>query len=208
VARENDTKTRIIRAAEEIFATQGINGAQLREINRAAGQSNNSALHYHFGSREGLLSAVLLDHAVDLDRDRRAVIESWGQRDPTLRDVLVALALPLANKLATSSGRLFLRVLLQVREKSGLRDLPTVGEQTSSDVQALYKTLGEHLADLPVDVRADRMSNWVDMMLGSLASRAEALEAEAPSRLSHDDYLTNLIDMGEAALAAPSRIRC
>ncbi len=39
----------IIRAAERLFAAQGIDGVSLREINRSAGQSNTGAVQHHFG---------------------------------------------------------------------------------------------------------------------------------------------------------------
>src|ERR687891_78479 len=53
------TAERLIAAAESLFATHGIDGVSLREINRAAGARNASALQYHFGDRDGLLRAVL-----------------------------------------------------------------------------------------------------------------------------------------------------
>ena len=44
----SETRDQIIRAAEELFAARGIDGVSLREINRAAGQSNTGAVQYHF----------------------------------------------------------------------------------------------------------------------------------------------------------------
>ena len=61
------TRERLVDAAEHVFASLGIEDANLREINRAAGQSNNSALHYHFGSREALLQAVVRRHRDAID---------------------------------------------------------------------------------------------------------------------------------------------
>ena len=49
----------IVRAAEELFASEGIEGPSLREIARRAGQGNTNAAQYHFGDRDGLLLAVL-----------------------------------------------------------------------------------------------------------------------------------------------------
>ena len=46
---QGDTRDQIIRAAEELFAARGIDSVSLREINRAAGQSNTGAVQYHFG---------------------------------------------------------------------------------------------------------------------------------------------------------------
>ena len=48
-----------IDAAEALFAERGLDGVTTREILDAAGQKNQSALQYHFGSREGLILALV-----------------------------------------------------------------------------------------------------------------------------------------------------
>ncbi len=57
------TRDRLIRAALELFAQRGVNGVSANAILRAARAANRSAIRYHFGSREGLLRAVLEDIA-------------------------------------------------------------------------------------------------------------------------------------------------
>lgn len=54
-----ETRRKLLRAAEELFALKGVDGALTRDITRLAGQSNPSAVQYHFGSRQGLLDAVM-----------------------------------------------------------------------------------------------------------------------------------------------------
>ena len=54
-----DTRLALILAAERIFSEEGISNTSLRRINQAAGQRNESAIHYYFGSREGLVAAIL-----------------------------------------------------------------------------------------------------------------------------------------------------
>lgn len=51
------TKTKILDAAEAIFAEQGIGQASLRSIVAEAGV-NVASVHYHFGSKEELVKAV------------------------------------------------------------------------------------------------------------------------------------------------------
>ena len=53
------TQAVLISTAERLFAERGLEAVSLSEINRDAGQRNKSALHYHFGSRDGLLKALL-----------------------------------------------------------------------------------------------------------------------------------------------------
>src|ERR1035438_7531682 len=56
--RAEDTRTAILRAAMAEFAAFGEVGARTDAIARAAGV-NKALLHYYFGSKEGLYSAVL-----------------------------------------------------------------------------------------------------------------------------------------------------
>jgi len=48
----------ILDAAERLFAERGIDAVSLRTINATAGYSV-AALHYHFGTRDGLIRALL-----------------------------------------------------------------------------------------------------------------------------------------------------
>ncbi len=88
-AREapRSTKARILRAAEEVFATRGFEGASTREIAARAGV-NISSLHYHWASKETLYLAIferIFQQLVDLlkgevatpksEDDARSVIE-------------------------------------------------------------------------------------------------------------------------------------
>ncbi len=65
-----DTRQRLLEAAEERFATRGIDSVSLAEITTAAGLNNTGAVHYHFGGREELLEAIIEEHRAVLDRRR------------------------------------------------------------------------------------------------------------------------------------------
>ena len=49
----SDTKTRLLDAAERLFAERGYEGSSMRAITKEAGASVSSA-NYHFGSKDGL----------------------------------------------------------------------------------------------------------------------------------------------------------
>ena len=53
-----DTRTRILDAAEHLFAERGFNGTSVRAITDLAG-ANLAAVGYHFGSKAELLAAVI-----------------------------------------------------------------------------------------------------------------------------------------------------
>src|SRR5262245_22442952 len=65
--RARDGRTKLLDTAERLFAERGITGVSLREITEAAGQRNASVVQYHFGSRAGLVAAVLDRHMEPVD---------------------------------------------------------------------------------------------------------------------------------------------
>jgi AcrR family transcriptional regulator len=54
------TRRALIDAAAKLFATEGVEAVSIRAINAEAGLGAASA-HYHFGSKDAILDAVLLD---------------------------------------------------------------------------------------------------------------------------------------------------
>ena len=65
---ETNTRDKLVSAAERLFAARGADNVSLREINRAAGQKNVAALHYHFGSRRGLMVAIFERRMTGINR--------------------------------------------------------------------------------------------------------------------------------------------
>ncbi len=92
-----DTRTRILDAAEKLFAAKGFDGTSIRAITRAA-DVNVAAIHYHFGSKEQVLRGVT-DRIVGPLNERRfelleqAVAES-APEPPSLEAVLDAFIRP------------------------------------------------------------------------------------------------------------------
>lgn len=84
-----DTRTRILEAAECLFATKGYAGTSIREITRDAGV-NVAAIHYHFGSKEALLRGVT-DRVVGPLNERRFQLldEALRRSDPAPIEVLL-----------------------------------------------------------------------------------------------------------------------
>ena len=52
------TRSRLLDAAREVFSQRGFQGATVREICRRA-DANGAAVNYHFGSKDGLLAEAL-----------------------------------------------------------------------------------------------------------------------------------------------------
>ncbi|MEH2322116.1 MAG: TetR/AcrR family transcriptional regulator [Nostoc sp.] len=71
------TRTRLIEAASQVFASLGVQGATTREIARVAGV-NEVTLFRHFASKEQLLGAVI-KNALALQTEALAHPQAWTQ---------------------------------------------------------------------------------------------------------------------------------
>ena len=71
------TRTRLIEAASQVFASLGVQGATTREIARVAGV-NEVTLFRHFTSKEQLLGAVI-KNALALQTEALAHPQAWTQ---------------------------------------------------------------------------------------------------------------------------------
>jgi AcrR family transcriptional regulator len=87
----------------------------LREINREAGQRNTTSLQYHFGDRVGLLRAVMVKHAKEIDAVRHALLDDYDVAgEPDIRRLAAAFVLPLVDKLHDPCGRNYLRIAAEL----------------------------------------------------------------------------------------------
>ena len=82
----NETRKRLIKIAERLFAEQGVDAVSIRAVNAAA-KLGAASIHYHFGSKEKLVEAVVLDQGqrvTERIRERsRALAEARNSRPPT-----------------------------------------------------------------------------------------------------------------------------
>ncbi|MCZ6663464.1 MAG: TetR family transcriptional regulator, partial [Actinobacteria bacterium] len=76
-----ETKERIVRAAEILFAKEGYAGTSLRQITESAGV-NIAAVNYHFGSKENLLIEIL-DRVVGPINAERLLLLDEAQAEGT-----------------------------------------------------------------------------------------------------------------------------
>lgn len=114
---DHSTRSRILLAALRAFSTRGFEATTLREITQSAGV-NIAAIHYHFGSKEELIKAVVHAVAEPINRRRREALASIPRnRAPTLEEVVTALVAPpvLLSFEQTGEWRLFIRLLIQMR---------------------------------------------------------------------------------------------
>lgn len=197
------TKEKLLRAGEQLFARDGIHGALTRDIVTAAGQANDSAIHYHFGSRPGLLAAILDKHVQQMEAERRAALELLGAQ-PRIATLVRVIVEPVADKLRTEDGRDFLRIIAQLagRAEPGVDPEPLRGTALADQLNILARLCSDRLGET---LAAERITLMITMLTAALADRARRIEARRRLVLEHDDYVADLIDVLAAGLRASSR---
>lgn len=193
-------ETALILAAERLFAGQGIEAVPLRHVNLAANQKNMSAAHYHFGSREGLIEAVLLYRLPDLDRRRAALLEcDAGTKD--IAFYLNAFIRPLIQELMPrEEGNHYIRFMQQYERWRG--DYELVRRLTPASV-TIYDQLERQIGYLPVEVRRLRIGYLINMIHSVLATAEERLGTGEVVHAEIELIAANLVDMSASALTAP-----
>jgi AcrR family transcriptional regulator len=106
-SRSQLTRDRILDAAEHFFAARGFHGCSIRDITGEAGVDVALA-NYHFGSKQGLLEAVILRRAQDLNAERLArldaVLVASRGRTPSLEAIIDAFTHPLLDRSVRGSA--------------------------------------------------------------------------------------------------------
>jgi TetR/AcrR family transcriptional regulator, regulator of cefoperazone and chloramphenicol sensitivity len=198
------TKESLIRAGERLFARQGVDAAQTRDIVRAAGQANDSAVHYHFGSRRGLLAAICTRHVAEMEPARVDALDGLGPAGANLPAVVRAVVAPTAARLSTEDGRDFLRIVAQLAGQAGIRThtvpAPLAGTALLRQLELLEACC---LDRLPQPLALERIAVVIGMLTAALAERARHLDEGLRPLLEHDEFVANLVAMVVAALAAP-----
>lgn len=89
-------RERLMDAALRLVALHGQEGASSRAITRAAGQRHNSAVSYHFGTRQELFRAVWFREGDIVHQGRQQLIVRRGSTDWSLVDLVDVYITPLA----------------------------------------------------------------------------------------------------------------
>lgn len=202
----NDTRDKLILHGQRLFAKQGVFRVPLRLVVDQAGQKNSSALHYHFGGRDGLLQAIIELHNESIESERAqmlAEIRTLGITDDVAA-ITRAVVLPFARKLDTSDGREFLRIVAQLSDLFDAWELAT--PNTPTQAQAAFFMLTGALGELPAELRHERVTTFLMLVSDALALRARQIDLAKPLPVSTEQFIVNLIDMSVGALKAPSTL--
>ncbi|MEV0051250.1 TetR family transcriptional regulator [Saccharopolyspora shandongensis] len=193
--RVNATREQILAAAERLFAEHGVFAVSNRQVSEAAGQGNNTAVGYHFGTKADLVRAIARRHSAQIERLRLTMVaEADGSTD--VRDWVACLVRPVTEHLAAlDSPTWFARFGAQVMTDPALREIMIDESLTAPSLLTVLDGLNRCLPDLPVDVRLERGDMARQLMVHMCAERERALaEGTATPRNNWQDAASGLID--------------
>lgn len=206
-APSRSTPERLLAAAERLFGERGVEGTSLRRVAALAGV-NSAAVHYHFGSRDALVEAVVLRRVEGIQRRRQEMLRDLADtgRSGEVRRLVEVLILPWAE-VATrdgESGRAYIRLVagLYVDQRALVSGL------VMSHFGESYREIGELVAralpKLPESLLHRRLALLVHLALHSLAEPEafvpHELDAESPSE---GQRLAELVDFLVGGLCGP-----
>lgn len=202
---EGDAREQMIAAAERIAAEQGLGAMSLRSVQAASGQRNKSAAQYHFGSRDGLIEAVVEARMGPVNERRLELLAALDARpgEPTLRDLATALVVPLAEHTVATPGSHWARFLAQGMADPALSELVRRNFEGRS-YRAVRTRAMAALNHLAPAQRERRLDHAVGLLVVSLAAAEARLGTTGSAPLPFGEQVAELVEICTAVLAAPA----
>jgi len=193
---------RIVIAAERLFAMNGIEGVSLRQISTEGGSANNSAVHYHFGSKQGLIAAIFRYRLPQLIGERRLLAARCEPGD--LRARLEAHFLPILM-LAESTDNHYVSFVEQLQRHDrgtshALLELPPEGQRSNAEFRDDLDAL---LGDLPEPVRRLRITEAHALCIHAAADRERDVGAGL-ELVAFELFANSLLDGISGFVSAPA----
>ena len=208
---QEDTKTRIMNAAERLFARDGFHNTSLRALTSLA-EVNLAAVNYHYGSKETLLKAVFERRLLPLNRVRREKLETvlntavQNGTKPPADDLLRAFIEPtLAFRNAGPGARDFVALIGRSLSEPDATVRNCFIQQVLPIFKFLFGALRKALPELPEKILLARLQ----FTLGALSHvMCNAVQRDQqipgfPEPLAENLLIEQLIRFVHSGLEAP-----
>jgi AcrR family transcriptional regulator len=194
VAAVESTQVRLLDAAERLIGGRGVDAVSLRAINGEAG-SNVAAVHYHYGSKEALVRAVL-DRRMSVLAEQRAAGLDELEADPTpsTRAVAAVFIGPLVDLAIDPDGVHYVRFLAALDRAEGPW-LHVLDDAFAPQAARINPLLARALPRLD----ADRLVHRLDVASGTMLRMLADADRYAGT-LDPDAYRVEVIDTFTAIL--------
>ncbi len=164
-----DTRELLLETAEQLFAQRGIASTSIRELSRAA-RVNVAAVNYHFGSKEGLIKALLQRRLRPINQKRLTKLEELLTRHktqkipPSVKEVVHCFVAPAFEAFGRDNSTAFLSFL----GRAMLEPDPQVREFFLQEMQPVIKLLWEALRAALPHLEEGRLFWRIQFLLGAM----------------------------------------
>jgi AcrR family transcriptional regulator len=200
--RASSTQEAILVAAERLYAEHGMFAVSNRQVSEAAGQGNNAAVGYHFGTKADLVRAIEHKHHGPVEQLREQMVAELLKSGPRkdhaaeLRDWVACLVRPLTDHLAElGNPSWYARFAAQAMTDPAYYHIVVKGALSSPSLVQVVEGINRCLPDLPAEVHFDRNIMARNLLMHTCADRERALAAGASlSQRSWQAAASGLID--------------
>lgn len=193
--RASTTREAILDAAERLFAEHGVFAVSNRQVSEAAGQGNNAAVGYHFGTKTDLVREIERRHRAPVELLREQLVAEIDE-PAQLRDWVSCLVLPLTDHLAAlGNPTWYARFAAQVMADPAYHDIVVRDALSSASLVQVIDGISACLPELPGKVRQSRNVMARNLLMHTCADHERALAAgTSTSRISWAEAGCGLID--------------
>lgn len=183
--------------AERLFAERGIEAVTVRQVQEGAGQSNASVVAYHFGSKTGLVHALIEWRNGRLDERREQLLDEMRreERETDPRAVVWLLVRPLVASIR--DGEMFVPFLARLSENPRANTEYWPRELTDWTQESMQELVGSALGEMPERLRRGRTVQLYNSVLNLLGE-----QVRSGHRIS-EVQLHNYVDAWVGMLTAP-----
>jgi AcrR family transcriptional regulator len=174
----NETKEKLLDAAECLFSENGYSATSLRQI-IACAQANLASIHYHFGSKQELLEQVILRKIGPINEQRLKLLDQFeaeaAPNPAPLEKIVEAVILPV---MAIDKDRQFLKFMGRIHSE-GL--MPEIAKRLFQPLISRFFSAAHRIRP---DITMEELVWKVHFMFGAMAHtllvRPEAYPEIAP----------------------------
>ena len=173
--RASTTREAILTAAERLYAEHGVYAVSNRQVSEAAGQGNNAAVGYHFGTKTDLVRAIEERHRAPIEEHRERMVAQTDEATD-MRGWVSCLVRPLTDHLADlGNPTWYARFAAQAMTDPAYHGFVVKDALSSPSLVQVVDGINRCLPDLPLDIRFERNIMARNLLMHSCADRERAL---------------------------------
>jgi AcrR family transcriptional regulator len=202
------TRETILTTAEQLFGEYGIHAVSNRQISEAAGQGNNAAVSYHFGTKADVLKALVARHSERIEKIRSRLISEID--DPhDLRQWVRCAVLSITEHMdSLGPSSWYARFMAQLLVDPAYRALDAPGlHEAAPALVALRDGLSGCLPEMPANIAAQRSAMTRHLITQMTLERETVQGGGEGTAISEDALIDAIVALWQAPASAPSSPR-